>query len=127
MSFSVNSALPTAGLSVSQAAASRPVESPPADNLMSALTTSDREVVYRATGRRVDENSKLVPMFAVQIALDRKSGYLSTGQDVSSAYLQAMATTYAGKENEQSFGAAIDKALSYLATQTPRASLDVTI
>lgn len=127
MSFSVSSTTPSSGLTLSGTSASRPVEDPPTDNLMSALTPSDREIVYQATGHRVDENSKLVPMFAVQIALDRKSGYLSAGQDVSSAYLQAMATTYAGKEHEQSFGVAIGNALSYLATQTPQTGIDVTI
>ena len=66
-------------------------------------------------------------MFAVQIALDRQSGYLSAGQDVSSSYLQAMATTYSGKEYDQSFGIAIANAMSYLAAQTPRTGIDVTI
>jgi hypothetical protein len=127
MSLSVNSTPSTAGLTLSRTSAPRPDEGPPADNFMSALTASDRDVVYQATGRRVDENSTLVPMFAVEIALDRKSGNLSTGQEVSSAYLRAMATTYAGKEHEQSFGVAISKALSYLAAQAPRTGVDVTI
>lgn len=127
MSLSVNFAPSIAGLTLSRTSAPRPIEEPSTYNLMSALTASDREIVYQATGRRVDENSKLVSIFAVEIALDRQSGYLSAGEDISPAYLQQMATKYAGEEYAQSFGVAIGNALSYLAGQTARTSLDVTV
>jgi len=127
MSFSVNSIASPAGLTVSRTSAPRPVEAASSENLMSFLTPSDREIVFQATGHRVDESSKLVSMFAVSIALDRKSGYLSAGQDISSAYLQDLATTYAAKQYEQSYGAATSKALSYLATLAPRTGIDVTV
>jgi len=93
---------------------------------MSYLTPSDREIVFQATGHRVDEDSQLVSMFAVAIAQDRKNGYLSAGQDVSAAYLKEMATTYANKQYDQSYGAATSKALAYLATLTPLTGIDVT-
>ena len=126
MSFSVNSATSTAGLTMSRSSTARAVEAAPTDNLMSFLTPSDREIVFQATGYRLDEDSKLVSMFAVAIALDRKSGYLSAGQDISSAYLNEMASTYADKRYDQSYGAATGKALAYLATLTPRTGIDVT-
>ena len=93
---------------------------------MSYLTPSDREIVFQATGYRVDEDSQLVSMFAVAIAQDRKTGYLSAGQDISSAYLQEMATTYSHKQYDQSYGVATGKALAYLATFAPRTGIDVT-
>lgn len=127
MSFSVNSIASTAGLTMSRSSTARAVEAAPTDNLMSFLTPSDREIVFQATGYRLDEDSKLVSMFAVSIALDRKSGYLSAGQDISSVYLQDMATTYAAKQYEQSYGVATSKALSYLATLAPRTGIDVTV
>jgi len=127
MSLSVNFAPSIAGLTLNRTSAPRPIEEPTTYNLMSALTASDREIVYQATGRRVDENSKLVSMFAVEIALDRQSGYLSAGKDISPAYLQQMATKYAGEEYAPSFGVAIGNALSYLAGQTTRTGIDVTV
>ncbi|WP_105034453.1 hypothetical protein [Cryobacterium aureum] len=126
MSLSVNSAASIAGLTPSRTSAPRSTGVQPADKLMSLLTASDREIVYQATGRRVDDSSSIVSMFAVEIALDRQSGYLSAGQEVSPAYLQLMATKYAGDEYSQSFGVAIGNALSYLAGQAPRTGIDVT-
>ncbi len=126
MSLSVNSAPSIAGLALSRTSAPRATEEQPGDKLMSLLTASDREVVYQATGRRVNDSSKIVSMFAVEIALDRQSGYLLAGQEISPAYLQLLATKYAGDEYSQSFGVAIDNALSYLTGQAPQAALDVT-
>ena len=126
MSFSISSASSVAGLTPSRTSATRPIEGLSGDKLMSALTASDREIVYQATGRRVDESSNIVSIFAVEIGLDRQSGYLSAGQEISPAYLHLMAEKYAGDEYSQSFGVAIGNALSYLAEQAPRTGIDVT-
>ncbi len=79
------------------------------------LTATDLEVVYQATGVRLDENSKTFPLFAVEIATDRQSGALPAGQNISTDYLTEMLRTHTGQVDEGWLVPQIERALDYLA------------
>lgn len=67
----------------------------PANPELDYLSRSDVELVYQATGKRVDASSELVPMFAVQLANDRRYGNLPAQGPVPAAYLTNLITRYA--------------------------------
>ena len=95
-------------------------------NDLDALTASDRELIAAATGQEVppgtDARETPVPLFAIQIAMDRRSGRLSHGQDVSALYLTTRATEYdAARTGINPFsGPELDAALEYLAGRSQR-------
>ncbi len=83
---------------------------------LGSLTASDRELVFQATGVRVDTDpSKPVPLLAVQIGMDRSNGAFSGGQDVSIAYLQNLSGTYSsGPAFNQAMVDQLQKAMDWL-------------
>lgn len=58
------------------------------------LSKSDLELVYQATGQRIDASSELVPMFAIQLANDRQYGNLPPQGPISSDYLTELISKY---------------------------------
>lgn len=90
-----------------------------ADPDLKYLTASDRELVFQATGVRLTDDSKGMPIFAVQLAMERKNGGFS-GQDVSVDFLRGLAQTYSDSRASQSMGPQIDAALDDLVNGTKR-------
>jgi len=125
MSFNINPSASVAGPNLNRPTSARTASTTAPDPYVAELSTSDRELVFQATGRRVDENSAIVPMFAVEIALDRKSGQLQPGEEISATYLNQMAAKYSGDEYKPSFGVAIGRALDYLAGNSAGTSLNI--
>lgn len=116
----------------------RPGASPASDpsglgNDYDLLTSSDRELIYQTTGQKMQpgfdpSRGGVTSIFAGQIAMDRRLGRLSVGQDVSAAYLKDTARLYndAGNSTGNPFsGQQMDKALKYLAEHSAR-RMDVT-
>ena len=125
MSFSVNSVASTAALYPSRPSSGRVADGQETKPYIAALSASDKELVFQATGQRVGEHSDIVPLFAVEIGLDRMSGRLPQGGEITPSYLRDMASKYESSENTASFGAAISNALKYLTTQAAKSGLDV--
>lgn len=89
------------------------------------LTVTDLEIVYQATGVRMDENSKTYPLFAVTIAMDRESGALSAGQNLSTDYLTEMLRMHTGQVDADWLLPQIERALDYLAGRGGAPGVDV--
>lgn len=58
------------------------------------LSKSDFELVYQATGQRIDASSEIVPLFAIQLAMDRQSGGLPPQGPVPASYLSGLLSRY---------------------------------
>jgi hypothetical protein len=87
----------------------------PTTTYAKSLTASDRDLIFAATGQRVDENSQLMPALAYQIATDRRNGAFSGGQSVSIPYLQDLSATYSsGPGASASMVEQLQKAMDYL-------------
>lgn len=92
---------------------------------MASLTAADRELVFQATGTKVDESSHLVPMFAVAIGVERQAGGLA-GREVDVSFLQGMRDAYSGSAEGKNWIPTLDRALSYLRTnQSGSGHIDV--
>lgn len=65
-----------------------------ADPEMQYLSQSDFDLVFQATGRRIDASSEIVPMFAVQLANDRHYGDLPPQGPVPADYLAGLISRY---------------------------------
>lgn len=94
-------------------------------NVYDYLTDADRELIFQATGRRVEpgfdpRKGGLTSIFAHQVATDRRLGVLAPGQDISAAYLRDGALRYeAAKTGFNPFsGPIMDKALAYVAAHS---------
>lgn len=74
---------------------SRTPASAPVNAELGSLTKSDFDLVYQATGQRIDASSQVFPMFAVQLANDRRNGTLSPQGPVSADYLANLRNEYA--------------------------------
>ncbi|WP_116112192.1 hypothetical protein [Austwickia chelonae] len=87
---------------------------------LDALTVSDRELISVVTGEtfpeRVEGLGVRVSFFTLQLALDRLSGLLKDGQDVSISYMEKVYTAYEENcpEGNPYSGDLLDLALAYL-------------
>lgn len=82
------------------------------DDSIQNLTPGDFELAHQATGRRIDKNSEVIPLFAAQIGMDRRNGTLPGGAPVTEAYLKDLMRLYEGKPGGTSDQAGL--ALQYL-------------
>ena len=89
-----------------------------ATNYLALLTPADQELVFQATGQRVDAKSTLAPMLAFTIGIDRANGGLA-GKEVDEAYLQQLKTLYNGTPEGRHWLPTLDRALDYLAVIKP--------
>lgn len=85
-------ALPASGLSTS--ASARADKATPANPELQHLSQADFELIYQATGQRIDASSEIVPMFAVQLANDRRYGDLPAQGPVPADYLARLISRY---------------------------------
>lgn len=81
---------------------------------LASLTATDLEVVYQATGVRLDESSKTFPLLAADIGLARQTGELPAGKSIDVDYLARMLEKYSGPEWADSLGTQLRTAIDYL-------------
>lgn len=99
-------------------------------NDFDSLTGPDRELIYQATGQRIepgfDSSKSSTTIFAALIAAARSHGQLAPGQEVSAGYLTNLSRQYDQTDPANNpIAPFLDKALAYLNTRGgPR--LDVT-
>ncbi len=93
------------------------------DRIPAALGSVLPEVVYQATGVRLDKNAKIFSLLAVELGTDRASRALLAGQDVSTQYLIQMLEKYSGEEYASSLGAQSKSTIAYLARRAARIDL----
>jgi len=90
------------------------------------LTSSDRALIKQVTGQDIPTRSSgkppIAPIFAFQIAMDRQSGMLATGQPVTAAYITDLINRY---RQGNPFEDQLEKALGYLTTNPPSHQLDI--
>ena len=89
------------------------------------LTATDLEVIYQATGVRMDEESKTFPLFAVEVAMDRESGALPAGQNIDTDYLTEMLRKHTGQADGDWILPQIQKGLDYLAGRDGQPGVNV--
>ena len=93
----------------------------PYPELVDELTTSDRELIYRATGQTLDSSTTLPPL-ARHVAIDRRTGVLRADQPVSISYLKGLEA--ANSQFLPVWGDSLDRAIRYL-SENAGARLDV--
>jgi hypothetical protein len=89
------------------------------------LTGADRELIFRATGQRVDPARESPSAFATALAAERASGRLALGQPVTAVYLKDLNRRFNRAGGANPVEPYLDKALDYLSRSGPR-RIDVT-
>jgi hypothetical protein len=103
--------------------------SPPA-NLLSFLTTDDRDLIAKATGvvigpdGRNQDGNGTAPILALEIAHDRKTGRLPIGQPITSTYLTSRFNTADG---DASFASSVNSMLQELGKRASDTRLDLRV
>ncbi|KUL28902.1 hypothetical protein [Actinoplanes awajinensis] len=94
-----------------------------------ALSDRDRELIYQATGQRIDpgqRSSGWINSLAGAIAADRTAGRLAPGQEVTPAYLKDLSRRYdQATPGRNPVAGYLEPALRYL-SQRGDGRLDVT-
>lgn len=91
---------------------------------LARLTATDLEVIYQATGERIDENSKLIPLMAFDVASDRENGRLEAGQPIDIAYLTELLDRYE-RSNVEDQADQARRAIEYLAQRGGAPGVDL--
>jgi hypothetical protein len=89
------------------------------------LTGADRELIFRATGQRVDPSRESPTGFATALAAERASGRLALGQPVTAVYLKDLNRRFTRAGGANPVEPYLEKALDYLSQTGPR-RIDVT-
>jgi hypothetical protein len=93
-------------------------------NDFEALTASDRELIFQATGQRLgadfDATKEKPTSFATALATERAVGHLAPGQPVTGFYLKDLHHRYQRASAPSPIGPYLDKALAYLERSGPR-------
>jgi hypothetical protein len=91
---------------------------PELTNPMTSLTGSDRELIFQATGQRIDKDfdgtQQTAPMFAFDLANARTNGTLKQGQDVTISYLKTESHRYDKQGGVNPIAPYLDKAIDFL-------------
>jgi hypothetical protein len=107
----------------------RPVKTPPGRNDFDHLTAADRELIFQATGQRLDTGfdpeEESAPAFAVVLAAARATGQLAPGQEATSVFLKDLDQRYARAGGTNPVAGHLDQALAYLSRSGGR-RIDVT-
>jgi hypothetical protein len=76
--------------------ASTPSQSTGVDPLRTALTPSDRELIYKITGQKIEDSpgALVAPGWVLMLAGDRQSGALPAGQPITADYITDMASKW---------------------------------
>jgi hypothetical protein len=88
------------------------------------LTTADRQLIFHATGQRVepgfDPAREGTTGFAAALAAERAAGRLRPGQEATAVYLKDLNQRYERAGAGNPIGGYLDKAVDYLARSGAR-------
>ncbi|MGY1845167.1 hypothetical protein [Modestobacter sp. SYSU DS0875] len=78
------------------------------ENLLTVLTADDRALLFEATGAQLtsegvrEDGRAFAPMIASQVAMDRTSGVLPSGQPVTATYLRDLLSRQPAADGDRS-------------------------
>lgn len=130
----IGPSFPTSGVSAAYRAratsevSAHPSSAPP--NPLSFLTADDRDLIAKATGVVIGPEGRnqggngTAPILALEIAGDRRTGRLPTGQPITSTYLTDRFNTAAG---DASFVASVNSMLQEIGERAGEERLDLRV